>query len=259
MRHTQPLRTAALLALLVTLSPCHLVTLSSDEARGDDRAEALAVLDRAIEAHGGATALARATVVSRHSTGTLSPGVTPVPFTDEWLMDLPERFRLRAVLEPERTRVVRVLNGDKGWLVSGGMVGPMGKELLDEVREEVYVLWVQTLVPLKNADRFQLSPLGEMKVLTRTGVGIKVASKGHQDVRLYFDKEGGLLLKVERRGLSGGGLVKKELFLAGYKTFDGVKMPTRMLELVDGRRFSEVTKAEYKFPGKIEASAFNRP
>ena len=89
-----------------------------------------------------------------------------------------------------------VVNGDKGWQSAGGPAMALGAERLREIRNEMYVLWLTTLTPLKKDD-VQLSPLPDIKVHGEAAAGIKATSKGHPDVKLYFDKKTHLLVKVD--------------------------------------------------------------
>ena len=50
--------------------------------------------------------------------------------------------------------------------------------------------------------------------------------------------------------------VEYRLFYADYKTFDGVKLPTRIQRMVDGLPTEEVSLEKVKVNSKISASAF---
>src|SRR5947209_1223250 len=75
--------------------------------------------------------------------------------------------RLRLTLDvgtgADRSRVVLVAAGDKGWQSTGGMVAELGPERLAELREEAYVVWLTTLTPLRQ-EGFELTSLPEARV-----------------------------------------------------------------------------------------------
>ena len=50
--------------------------------------------------------------------------------------------------------------------------------------------------------------------------------------------------------------VEYRIFYADYKTFDGVKLPTRIQRMVDGLPTEEVSLEKVKVNSKISASAF---
>jgi hypothetical protein len=243
-----------------TLGALLVLGLAAGPAAAADRDAALAVIERAIQAHGGADALNKAQTAVRTSTGTMSLFGKDLAFTDEMTWKLPDRFRLTLEVGTgqDRTHLVMVVNPDKGWQTTGGMVMDLGPDRLEELREEEYVLWLTTLTPLLK-EGFELTPLPDGRVGSRPAAVVKVASKGHADTRLSFDKETGLLLKLDRRGKEAGLTVDKEYVYDAHKAFDGVKLPTKLLELIDGKRFTELTDISYKFPRTVNDAVFSRP
>src|SRR5262249_19531577 len=146
------------------------------------------------------------------------------PMKDEHVMQLPDRYRMEWELEAMNQKVLllMVINGDKGWRLAGGAVQEIGKEEMTDAREELYVIWLSTLLPVKDKE-FDLAPLPAIKVNGQDAVGVKVAKKGHPDVKLYFDKSTNLLVKVERRAREAGFVVNKEDVFSEHKSFDGIK------------------------------------
>jgi hypothetical protein len=249
------MRTTRAAALLLCLA-----MLAAGPARAGDREAALAVLDAAIKAHGGGYALKRARTAQRTGSGTFTSSGKDVPFAEELLWQLPQHFRLTTEVGSgqARGRVVVVVGPDKGWQSTGGMVAELGKDRVEELHEEAYVLWLATLAPLRD-DGFELTPLPETRQNGRALAGVKVASKGHADARLFFDKESGLLVKIERRAREAGQTVDKEYAFGGHKEFDGVKLPTRVVEMHNGGRFVDLTNVSYKLLRGVNDSAFSRP
>lgn len=231
--------------------------LAAGAASANDRDDALAVIDQAIQAQGGADALAKVRTAVRSGEGVLYQGGTEVPFTDQMTLDLPERWRDSVEID-KKVQVAIAVNGDKGWQSSVGAVSDLGPERLKELREEIYVLWIQTLLPLKK-DGFELAPMPEAKVGDRPAAVVKAASKGHADASLFFDKQTHLLLKVERVSEEAGLKLPKEYLLSDYKEFDGVKLPTHLTEMLAGKKASELKSASYKFPAKADDAAFAKP
>jgi hypothetical protein len=197
----------------------------------------------------------------RTSTGVIASFGKDAPFTDELVLSLPDRFRLTLDVGSglQKARVIQVVNGESGWQSTGGMVTELGKERLGELREEAYLLWLATLVPLLKDDAFELKPLPEGKVNDRPAAVVQVTRKGHGDVRLYFDKASGLLVKSERRAKEAGQPFDQEYVYGEHKEFDGVTLPTRQQELRGGKRFAELAEMAYKFPRTVEDSTFGRP
>src|SRR5690348_16809199 len=111
-----------------------------------ERDEALAVIKKAITAHGGADALDKAQMRSRTGEGIVMLGGKTRLATEE-IVHLPDRCRL--VVNPERNRVLLVLNGNKGWMQAGGAIQDLPRAPLKEKQEELYVWWLMSLTPLR--------------------------------------------------------------------------------------------------------------
>jgi hypothetical protein len=213
-------------------------------------------VEQAIKAHGGADTLAKAQNVLRAGAGTITLGKDTQAFTAEVAWSLPDRLPM-ALLVDKKLPLTTVLNGDKGWQSSGGPAMEMGAESLRELRDELAVRRLAALTPLTK-DEFKLAPLPVIKVNGEPAVGIQ-AVKGKAEVTLYFDKKTHLLVKIERRASEGGQALHKEYVFSDHKEFDGVKLPTKEVVLINGRMFSEEAGMTYKLPKKIDGATFWKP
>jgi hypothetical protein len=248
-------RRIASLVVLCLVFPC----AGGGTAAGPE--EARDVIEQAIRAQGGPAALERTARMVRTAKGRLSSFGADSPFTNEIVAELPDRCRWTFHLElkdGQKLRVLLVIDKDKGWRASGGVAKELGKEELDDLREEAYAAWVSTLLPLRD-QRFTLSPLPEADVEGRKAAGVRVSSKARGDVQLYFDKQTHLLLKVARQAREAGLDTLKEYRFSDYKDFDGVKLPTREVDFANGKKIAEVTVTGYQFPKTLDENAFGRP
>jgi hypothetical protein len=228
--------------------------------RADDQSTALATITEAIKAHGGEEALARLRTVVRKTAGTMTVAGKDVTFAEEQTAQLPQRWRCdaEALAGKQKLRVLVVVNGDKGWHTSGGAATELSDERLKELREEMYARWLTTLLPLKEP-ALRLAPLPEAKVNGEPAVGVKVSSDRRPDVSLYFDKKTHFLVKSERKATEGGTSQIKEDVYSAYNEFDGVRLPTKMVRSLGGKKVSEFTTATYTFPRKVDDGTFAKP
>jgi hypothetical protein len=228
--------------------------------RADEPADAQAILDRALKAHGGAEAFARTRQLIRTVSGSMSFLGKDLPFTAEETMDLPGRFRAAYELSVggQKYPLTLVIDGNRGWRATGGMVLDLAAEELQELKEEIYVWWLATLAPLKDKS-FALAPVPDAQVEGKPAAGVKVTRLGHEDVRLFFDKGSGLLVKIERRGKEMGAIVAKEYLFAGHKNFDGLLLPTKYVNVTNGKKIAEVSSISYRLPNRFEDGTFSRP
>jgi hypothetical protein len=240
------------LAIVLTLVPC--------SGRAQDVDADHAVLARALQAHGGAAAITKTRQMVRKVTGIMSFLGKELPFTAEETMDLPDRFRAAFELSVagQKYPLTLVIDGKRGWRATGGMVQDLAPEELQELKEELYVWWLATLVPLKDKS-FALATVPEVQVDGRPAAGLKVVRVGHEDVRLFFDRASGLLVKVERRGKEMGAVVAKEYLFGGHKNFDGLQLPTKYTNITNGKKIADVSSISYRLMSRFEDGTFSRP
>jgi hypothetical protein len=108
---------------------------------------------------------------------------------------------------------------------------------------------------------YELSGLGETKVLDKPAVGIRVSRRGHKDINLYFDKDSGLLVKFDHRTMDFKTMqeVSVEHIVAEYQDKDGLKEPKKGIVNRDGKRFIEAEVVEVKYLDNIDDTQFSRP
>ena len=129
-----------------------------------------------------------------------------------------------------------------------------------EIKEQVYAEMIAGLTLFQDK-ALQLSPLGEVNFEGRPTLGIRVSSKGHRDVNVYFDKENGLLIKLESRAvdLGSGQEVSQEKVFSDYKVIDGIMRPRKVVIFQDGKKLLDVQVIELKFLDRLDDSVFAKP
>jgi hypothetical protein len=195
----------------VLVSPVGLLLCLGVTGGAGAQDEPRAVVARAVAAQGGEDLLGRNLALAARVKGTLaSVGDSPT-FTGEVLSD--PRGRLKVTLHVELSTVhvtlTEALDGAAGWVSTDGRVEALKPETLAHLQRSAYLDRVLTLVPLLRDPAFALTPLAEETVDGRPAVGVKVASAGHPDVSLYFDRASGLLVKSAHRGTDQ--VAKKEV------------------------------------------------
>jgi hypothetical protein len=230
-------------------------------ARAQDSPEGL--VEKAIKAHGGADKLAKLGAVRLKAKGTAELMGQTVPFTGETTSRFPDKMRseIQFVVGDQKPTLVQVLNGDKAWMSGAGQTQELQGPLLDDMKETIYRNWVESLVPLVKDRSFKLEGLGETKVDGRPAEGIKVSSKGHRDVKLYFDKATGLLVKSEHRGFDPTTMQDADLdsVYSDFKDFDGLKQPQKTVSHRDGKKSVAYKIVELTFPDKLDDARFAKP
>lgn len=232
--------------------------------------EAWHILKRAIQVHGGEANLNKHQATVARMKGTLySPNLGTVPFLQESTFQAPEKFRDVLDIEVRREgeskgqkfTLLSVVNGDKGWIQRApGQIEEMNDPAMAAMKEALHLLRVQKLTTLRDRS-FTLVAMGEVRVGGRPALGLRVSAKGHQDVKLFFERDSGLLVETERQYIHP--VTKKEIteerFMSDYRDVSGIKMPRKTVVYQDGKKFIEGEVIDIQFLDKIDDSEFAKP
>jgi len=232
-------------------------------ARSDDAADARALVEKAVKAHGGQDKLDKLQGHTTKFKGNFHGMGQAIPMSGEVTSQGNEKEKIEVEVEAGgmKFQFLIVLDGDKGWTRMGNETKEMDKDALAEAREQAFAGWAATLAPLKDAKAFTLATIGEAKIEKKAALGVKVSSKGHRDVDLYFDKETGLLLKSETRvkDEGSGQEVTDETFYDEYKDVQGTKQAMKFSVKRDGKLYLDFEATEITLAEKLDASVFAKP
>ncbi|HEY7315178.1 MAG TPA: alpha/beta hydrolase [Gemmataceae bacterium] len=235
-----------------------LLLLSAGRAHAD---EARAIIEKAVKAYGGEEKLAKLKMVRAKARGTVNLG-SDVPFTLEMVWQGPDHLKNTVKLESAKpTTLVETIAGGDSWSSRDGKPGPLSAIKLDELRTQAHVHRLLRLTPLLRENIYELAELAERRIEDRPAVGVRVRSPGEREVKLYFEKETGKLVKIERllHDASAKKEVRHEEFFRDYEDIDGV--PTAMTQTWhhDGKKALEMTFSEVHYPDRIDPAAFADP
>ncbi len=228
--------------------------------RADDQANA--VIDKAIEAHGGEATLAKLKAETWKTKGAMAGG--KMAYTADYAFMAPDRFRfiMNADFGGNKIQLLVITDGKQAWERSGFTLSEMQKPKLDGFKHQVYTMWLCSLAPLKDKE-FKLASLGESKRGNQEVVGVKVSRPGQRDVTLFFDKQTGLLAGNESRVLDEFSGFKKEVshevFVSDYKVLDGRKYFTKIVIKQDGKVLIEEELSDQKSLEKLDDKLFTEP
>jgi hypothetical protein len=179
-------------------SLCFLLSGLTGMVRAADDPRAL--VERAVRACGGREVLAHEPAVYTRVRGELGPGApgAKVEINGRIYADVGRRSRieLEARIGDDRHEMVTVKDGPRSWRRVDGAVTQLPDEELRQQEAWDHRERIAALLPLLDDKGFTLTPLGEVKVDGRPAAGVKVSYKGRADVRVYFDRATGLLVKT---------------------------------------------------------------
>lgn len=248
------MRTATLVLPLALLIP----TAAPTQAPADP--DAKAILDKAIAAHGGKDQLARARADWVKIKGTLHLENQQIPFVGETWVQLPGQFKnaLEVTNPKGTTRLVQVIVKDKVTMTLDGRPHKASPAALSEMRETLHLNNAIRLLPLlAQADVYKVEATGEAKADDRTLLGVKVTARGRRDLRLFFDKESGLLVRTEQLLDDGNGKeVRQETVYLDFRELGGYKRPVKMAAFREGKKVMDAELVEVKYFEKFEDAIF---
>ncbi|HEY7312843.1 MAG TPA: hypothetical protein VH643_25995 [Gemmataceae bacterium] len=223
---------------------------------------ARAILERAVKAHGGAEALGRIKAERIKLKGSLVLRGHSVPFTDETTVQFPSQYKhlIQTNDGVDKHTILQVVNGDKIYIAIDDKALPADTALRSEIRTGIELRRAQRLVPLLEDKSYQLAVLDELKVNDRPALGVRVTGRGRKEMRLYFDKEHGLLVRAEFPLDDGKGKqVRQHFFFGDYKDIGGYRRYTKVKAYRDGKQVMEAELLDVKTFDKIDDSEFAKP
>ncbi len=236
--------------------------LTGNAARLNAADEARTVIEKAIEAHGGKAVLSKQKCEVVRTEGTVVLEGITAKFTNVTTTQLPGQFKnvTHCSLLGTDTSIIQVLNGDQAWVTVNGEVQPITDVLRAEMEQTKYAEEVTRLVPLLEDKAFQLTLLGVGKVRDQTVTAVRVRSKGHGDIELFFDQTTGLLAKTKRDSLNGKMQpAVQEVYWSSYQRKDGINRPMKFVGYQDGKKFTTAQITDVKYPDKIDEKEFTKP
>lgn len=175
------------------------------------------VLDKYLSAVGGADAVNK--IKTRVQKGKLDAFGTQYPV--EVYSEAPDK-RV-SIAHPPRGESVTAFNGEAGWLAMPNAVHRMTPAEAEAARIDAQLHFPVQLRELYKD--FQVRPSEE--IAGRPTVLVSAKSPGKPGLRLYFDQENGLLLRLIRYAETPLGRNPTQVDYADYRVADGVKIPCK--------------------------------
>jgi hypothetical protein len=237
------------------------------------QADAKAIIEKAITAHGGKELLDKYPASRNKFKGELSILGMDISFEGTSVQG-PGQFRLDMIADiaGQKLNVVQIVDGAKVKVKQslGGMDLPnnSGEAEMEELKFSVVGQEIAMLTPLlskpkKYSMKVEADEEVDGKKATVVTVTAKMDEKGEKtkDVKLFFDKTSSLLVKTSRKGLVPGDMegreAPQESFLSEYKKIDGLMVAMKTVNFIDGKKFMTLTSTEHVNLEKVDAKEFN--
>ncbi|HEX3150490.1 MAG TPA: hypothetical protein VHR66_20595 [Gemmataceae bacterium] len=241
-----------------------LIVVITGAANAEDKAAE--VVKKGIEAHGGTDALNKYLGARYSIKGEVDVQGTDTEFTGNFSVMSPDKAHMTLSLEfmGVKIGIESVMNGEKSKqkIKVNGEDQAGREEPKEELQMAIASRQAQMLTPLLDAKKFTIKSSDDEDVNgKRMSVVAATPKTIDREMKLYFDKDSGLLVKVAHKGLgpdNGGSRadVYKETFLSDFKKFNGIQVATKMVLNHDNKKFMTATLSDYESLEKIDDSEF---
>ncbi len=208
------------------------------------------LLDKYVQTAGGAAAIDK--VTSRVMKGTIDFAGKDLPI--DIYSKAPDQ-RISFTHMPEGDSVT-AFNGHEGWLGTPGRPGvrEMHGSELDAASIDADLHLATHLKPMFSEMRVE----GSEKVGDREAYVVVGQRAGKPPLRLYFDEQSGLLVRLVRFGDTALGLLPTQIDYADYRDANGVKIPYRWTLARPSGRFT-IQVSEVKQNIAVDDAKFVKP
>ncbi len=238
------------------------ITAGSALAQGDPKA----IIEKAIEAHGGKKQLEKYPAAKVSFTGEMSimgnnATVTGTNTSDKGKI----KIELELAIAGQTIKILQMANGDKTMVRVnvGGMNidAPVTEAQREELKQATLYAEVMSIVPLHDGKRFELKSLGSETIDKQKLDVVEVTIKDiKRSVKLYFDEKTHLLMQVSREGILPGDMNDKKgnltTVLGDYKKVDDIMVPMKIVSKVEDEVFMTAKVTEHTNLEKIDAKEF---
>ena len=228
-------------------------------APAEDSAELKARIDKVLNAYGGEKKLAglHAFVEKTKITAPNGPTSSLARY-----VQLPDQTRLESEFELQGKQVKCriVYAGDNGWKHTEGQPTVRQRSPFTGRKEPLKYAGPRAWLRLKDP-AYALAPLRDTKVGDRPVFGIGVKAPTAPEEKCFFDKETGLLLKVEQLVSASPGTpaVLEETFYRSYQAVEGIPVARAITKKRDGKIIQQIEVVEFKVAEKPDAQLFRKP
>lgn len=229
--------------------------------------EAMAVIDAAIEAHGGAAKFAQTSIgrVKYETEGEFLPGYSGrMKIVD--VFNGPRHLFRRDVAgvasmagEQEAVHMVFLIENDRSWMQSNHGE-PIELPAFNTKYESILGANLNALLALKSGD-LEVKMLAENKIRGQAVLGLRAKRDDVWYGNMYFDAETKLAVAARKSlPLDASGITRDiDTYYSDFREVSGLMLPTTIETVLDGKTTATVKITEILFSDAIDDSEFEIP
>jgi outer membrane lipoprotein-sorting protein len=233
-----------------------------------DNVDVAALIDRALQAAGGADQLAKPRAYTFKQELTTRTKKNPAGLTTHstFYFEPPKKFRMEeeGELGGKSMKYTEVINGNRGWGNRNGARLQLAPQAIAHPLETQQGFGYKFILILRDKTS-KAAALGESTSGEQTLVGIKLThpvGRGSEERRLFFDAKTMLLARSElHTKLATGGEIGSEQTWSDYQTIDGIAVPYKVTHTIKDTAGTVVERvySDFKFADQIDSKLFEAP
>jgi outer membrane lipoprotein-sorting protein len=233
-----------------------------------DTGDVTALIDRALEAAGGADRLAQPRAYTFKQEMTTRNKKVPAGLTTHstFFFQPPKKFRMEeeGELNGKAIKYIEVINGNRGWGKRNGATLQLSQQAIAHPLETQQAFGYKFILLLRDKTN-KASALGESTAGDQTLVGLKLThavGRGSEERRLFFDAKTMLLARSELHAKQSTGTeMGTEQTWSDYKTIDGIAVPHKVTHTIKDAAGTTIERvySEFKFVEQHDPHLFDAP
>jgi outer membrane lipoprotein-sorting protein len=225
-----------------------------------DKPEPKAIVEKAIEAHGGADALNKLKTSEYDMKGRMTVAGTESDFTGKVVYQFPGKYQMTLDLDAAGTKVpvVQTTNGKATKITVSGQDQKLSDAMKAEVAQTATMQEISLLTPLLDDKKYTLKADKDAEFDGAKAFGVTVSAEGSKDVTLYFDQKTGRLVRTVRKGLSPDEreVVEESVLTDFKKVGDALLVPMAVEVTHDGKKFMSLAITSVKLLDTVDPKRF---
>ena len=226
------------------------------EASEGDTAKAKAIIAKSLEVYGGVEKLQAVKNIVLRGDVTANSPMGPMKLEVASYQVYPNSYR-QEVKTPQGEIVV-VYDGTAAFAVSPMGAQPLPPEMVASLEDALFrePTW---LLPQLLQEEHAIQYAGTEEVMGAPAAVVLVPQPSGELLKLFISEETHYIVKFAFRETDQGVMLNKETLLDDYRDVDGVKMPHRIIQNVEGERFTESRVTSLTLNAALEDSLFQEP
>ena len=226
------------------------------EASEGDMAKAKEILAAAVEAHGGFEKLQAVKNAVMEADIAANSQAGPMQIDAKLYYLFPDKFRQE--MKMPQGEMAYTYDGSAAYAMTPMGVQPIPPQMAASFKDSIFRETVWLLTNLSQND-IPIQYAGTEDVQGKPASVLVIPQPSGEMLRLFISDETHYVVKYAYQETSQGVTANRETLMDDYRDVDGIKIAHRMVQNVEGQRFSEIQVKSVTLNAELDASLFQEP